>query len=60
MVGYLHSPKTGALTYNLVHNWATALIVLGVGLWLRVVRGRRRRGRSSSRMSAWTGRSATA
>ena len=34
MVGYLHSPKTGALTYNLIHNWATALIVLGVGLWL--------------------------
>lgn len=34
MVGYLHSPKTGALTYNLVHNWATGLIVLGAGLWL--------------------------
>ena len=34
MVGYLHSPKTGALTYNLAHNWATGLIVLGLGLWL--------------------------
>ncbi len=34
MVGYAHSPKTGALTYNLIHNWATALVVLGVGLWL--------------------------
>ena len=34
MVGYLHSPKTGALTYNLVHNWATGLIVLGLGLGL--------------------------
>ena len=34
MVGYLHSPKTGALTYNLVHNWATGLAVLGLGLWL--------------------------
>ncbi len=34
MIGYLHTPKTGALTYNLVHNWATGLIVLGVGLWL--------------------------
>ena len=33
MVGYLHSPKTGALTYNLVHNWAIGLIVLGAGLW---------------------------
>ncbi len=34
MVGYLRSPKTGALTYNLVHNWATGLAVLGLGLWL--------------------------
>jgi Domain of unknown function (DUF4260) len=34
MIGYLHSPKTGALTYNLVHNWALGLIVLGAGLWL--------------------------
>ena len=34
MVGYVHSPKTGALTYNLVHNWATGLIVLGIGLAL--------------------------
>lgn len=34
MIGYLHSAKTGALTYNLVHNWATGLIVLGIGLWL--------------------------
>jgi Domain of unknown function (DUF4260) len=34
MVGYLHSPKTGAFTYNLFHNWATALIVLAVGLWV--------------------------
>ena len=33
MIGYLHSPKTGALTYNLVHNWATGLIVLGIGLF---------------------------
>lgn len=34
MIGYVHSPKTGALTYNLIHNWATGLIVLGAGLWL--------------------------
>ena len=34
MIGYLHSPRTGALTYNLVHNWALGLIVLGAGLWL--------------------------
>ena len=34
MIGYLRSPRSGALTYNLVHNWATGLIVLGAGLWL--------------------------
>jgi hypothetical protein len=34
MVGYLRSPKLGALTYNLIHNWATGLAVLGIGLWL--------------------------
>ena len=31
-VGYLRGPRLGALTYNAVHNWATGLAVLGVGL----------------------------
>ena len=31
MVGYLASPRVGALTYNLFHQWATALAVLGAG-----------------------------
>lgn len=33
MVGYLRGPGLGALTYNLVHNWAFGLAVLGVGAW---------------------------
>jgi Domain of unknown function (DUF4260) len=33
MVGYLRGPRLGALTYNVVHTWATALPVLGLGLW---------------------------
>jgi hypothetical protein len=32
MIGYLHSPRTGALTYNAIHNWAIALVVLAIGL----------------------------
>ena len=32
MVGYLHSPRSGAITYNLVHNWVLGLGVLGLGL----------------------------
>jgi hypothetical protein len=32
MVGYLRDPRLGALTYNLVHNWALGLAVLGLGL----------------------------
>ena len=31
MVGYLANPRVGALTYNLFHQWATALAVLGAG-----------------------------
>ena len=31
-VGYLRSPRLGAFTYNIVHNWALGLAVLGVGL----------------------------
>ena len=32
MVGYLRGPRLGALTYNLAHQWATGLAVLGCGL----------------------------
>jgi uncharacterized protein DUF4260 len=29
--GYLAGPRAGALTYNVVHNWAFGLGILGVG-----------------------------
>lgn len=32
MLGYKKDPKTGALFYNLVHNYATGLIVFALGL----------------------------
>jgi hypothetical protein len=31
-IGYLHGPRLGAFTYNVVHNWAAGLAVLGLGL----------------------------
>ena len=31
-IGYLRGPRLGALTYNVVHNWALGLALLGVGL----------------------------
>ena len=31
-VGYLRGPRVGAFTYNLVHNWAIGLGVLGLGV----------------------------
>ena len=31
-IGYLRGPRLGAVTYNVVHNWALGLAVLGVGL----------------------------
>ena len=31
-VGYLAGPRIGAIAYNVVHNWAFGLAVLGVGL----------------------------
>jgi hypothetical protein len=34
MVGYLANPRTGAFVYNLAHQWATGLVVLGAGWWL--------------------------
>jgi hypothetical protein len=36
-VGYLRSPRLGAFTYNVVHNWALGLAVLGVGLATAIV-----------------------
>lgn len=33
MVGYLVGPRPGAFLYNLAHNWAAGLAVLGVGAW---------------------------
>ena len=30
-IGYLRDPRLGAFTYNVVHNWALGLAVLGVG-----------------------------
>ena len=32
VAGYLRGPVAGAFGYNLFHNWATGLIVLGLGL----------------------------
>jgi hypothetical protein len=31
-VGYLRGPRLGAMTYNLFHNWAIGLGVLGLGI----------------------------
>jgi hypothetical protein len=31
MIGYLGGPRLGAITYNLVHNLVTALMLLGIG-----------------------------
>jgi hypothetical protein len=36
MAGYLAGPRAGAVVYNLAHNWATALVVLGAGAGLRL------------------------
>jgi hypothetical protein len=33
MIGYLRDARTGAFTYNLVHNWGLGLAVLGLGMW---------------------------
>jgi hypothetical protein len=34
MLGYLAGPRVGAVTYNLVHNWALGFGVLLIGMWL--------------------------
>lgn len=31
MIGYMRGPRLGAVTYNLAHNLATALVVLAIG-----------------------------
>lgn len=36
MVGYLGGPRTGALTYNLAHNWTVGVAAIGIGWWLDV------------------------
>jgi Domain of unknown function (DUF4260) len=33
MIGYVGGPRAGAITYNVAHNLATALLVLAIG-WL--------------------------
>ncbi len=33
-VGYLAGSRVGSHTYNLLHNWAPGLLVLGLGTWL--------------------------
>lgn len=37
MIGYLRGPRLGALTYNVVHNWALGLGVLGLGVVLNAM-----------------------
>lgn len=32
VIGYLANPRLGALTYNVVHNWALGLAVLGLAV----------------------------
>ena len=36
MIGYIRGPSLGAITYNLVHNLAVALLLLAVG-WLAAI-----------------------
>jgi hypothetical protein len=36
MIGYMRGPRLGAVTYNLGHNLATALLVLAVG-WFAAI-----------------------
>lgn len=34
IAGYLAGPAIGSFVYNLVHNWAVALALVGIGIWL--------------------------
>ena len=36
MAGYLAGPHSGAILYNVAHNWFSALVVLGLGLALAI------------------------
>lgn len=36
MIGYVRGPRLGAVTYNLVHNLATALLALAIG-WFAAI-----------------------
>ena len=36
MLGYLAGPRAGAVTYNLAHNFVTALVLLGLG-WFAAI-----------------------
>ena len=36
MIGYLRGPRLGAISYNLAHNLATALIILAIG-WFAAI-----------------------
>ena len=36
MVGYVGGPRLGAITYNLAHNLATALVLLAIG-WFAAI-----------------------
>jgi hypothetical protein len=33
-VGYLAGPRVGSFTYNLLHNWGSGIVALGLGAWL--------------------------
>ena len=59
-IGYLRGPRLGAFTYNVVHNWALGLGVLGVGLALGSTPLDDPRRDRRSRTSGWTAPSATA
>ena len=37
MLGYLANPRVGAVTYNMVHNWTLALILIGFGWSLAMI-----------------------
>jgi hypothetical protein len=36
MIGYIGGPRLGAITYNLAHNLATALVLLAIG-WFAAI-----------------------
>jgi hypothetical protein len=59
MLGYLRGPAVGALTYNVVHSWATAG-VLSVRAWPSSPRLSSSSGCCSWRTRGWTVASATA